>query len=60
MCTGYNGCVGRYVICYVFCYAIDLIAKLSRASRAPPRQIIKAPGMGITVVPERIQYGVLE
>jgi hypothetical protein len=27
MCTGYNGCVGRYAIYYVFCYAIDLMAK---------------------------------
>jgi hypothetical protein len=30
------------------------------ASRAPPRRLIKAPGMGITMVPERIQYGVLD
>jgi hypothetical protein len=31
-----------------------------RASRAPPRQFIKAPGVGIMVVPEQIQYGVLD
>jgi hypothetical protein len=30
------------------------------ASRAPPRQLIKAPGMGIMMVPEQIQYGVLD
>jgi hypothetical protein len=27
------------------------------APRAPPRQLIKAPGVGIMMVPERIQYG---
>jgi hypothetical protein len=55
MCTGYNGCVGRDAICYVLA-----ISWLSRASRAPPRRLIKAPGVGITVVPGRIQYGVLD
>jgi hypothetical protein len=30
------------------------------ASRAPPRWIIKVPGVGITMVPERIQYGVID
>jgi hypothetical protein len=30
------------------------------ASRAPPRRLIKAPGVGITMVPEWIQYGVLD
>jgi hypothetical protein len=30
------------------------------ASRAPPRRLIKAPGVGITMVSERIQYGVLD
>jgi hypothetical protein len=60
MCTGYNGCVGRDAICYVL--AILAISWLSRyhAPRAPPRRLIKAPGVGITVVPGRIQYGVLD
>jgi hypothetical protein len=30
------------------------------ASRAPPCRLIKAPSVGITMVPERIQYGVLD
>jgi hypothetical protein len=30
------------------------------ASRAPPRWLIKAPSVGITMVPERVQYGVLD
>jgi hypothetical protein len=44
----------------VGCFAMRLAVCLSRSSRAPPRRLIKAPGVGITVVPGRIQYGVLD
>jgi hypothetical protein len=30
------------------------------APRAPPCRLIKAPGVGNTMVPEQIQYGVLD
>jgi hypothetical protein len=49
---GYNDEVG--------CFAMRLAVSLSCASRAPPRQLIKAPGVGNTMVPERIQLGVLD
>jgi hypothetical protein len=51
MCTGYNGCVGRYAICYVFAIL---------APRDPLGRLIKAPGMGITAVPGRILHRVLD
>jgi hypothetical protein len=50
---GYNDEVG--------CFAMRLAVSLSlRASRAPPRRLIKVRGVGVTVVSERIQYGVLD
>jgi hypothetical protein len=48
---GYNDEVGYF--------AMRLAVSLSlRASRAAPRRLIKAPGVGVTMVLERIQYGV--
>jgi hypothetical protein len=38
----------------------DLAVCLSCASRASPGRLIKASGVGIMVVPGRIQYGVLD
>jgi hypothetical protein len=55
MRTYYNDGVGRYAICYVFA-----ILAISLASRAPPRRLIKAPGVGITAVPGRILHRVLD
>jgi hypothetical protein len=44
----------------VSCFAMRLAVCLSRASRAPPRRLIKAPGVGNTMALERIQLGVLD
>jgi hypothetical protein len=49
---GYNDEVG--------CFAMRLAVCLSCASRAPPRRLIKELGVGNTMVPERIQLGVLD
>jgi hypothetical protein len=52
---GYNDKVG----CFAMQLAVSKIRCLC-APRAPPRRLIKAPGVGITMVTERIQYGVLD
>jgi hypothetical protein len=44
----------------VGCFTMRLAISKIRASRASPRWLIKAPGMGITMVLEQIQYGVLD
>jgi hypothetical protein len=44
----------------VSCFAMRLAVCLSCASRASPRRLIKASGMGYIMVPERIQLGVLD
>jgi hypothetical protein len=49
---GYNDEVG--------CFAMRLAVCLSCASRASPRRLIKAPGVGNTMVPQQIQPGVLD
>jgi hypothetical protein len=41
-------------------FAMRLTLWLSRASRAPPRRLIKAPGVGITAVLGRILHRVLD
>jgi hypothetical protein len=48
MCTDYNDGVGRYAISMIL------------ASRAPPRRLIKAPGVGITPVPGQILHRVVD
>jgi hypothetical protein len=42
------------------CFTMRLTVCLNLVSRAPPRRLIKASGVGITVVPWRIKYGVLD
>jgi hypothetical protein len=49
---GYNDEVG--------CFTMRSIVCLSYASRALPRRLIKVPSVGNTMVPERIQLGVLD
>jgi hypothetical protein len=49
---GYNDEVGYF--------AMRLAVCLSYASRASPRRLIKAPGVGYMMVLERIQLGVLD